>query len=59
MEWCGVGEGEFDHLGQLRALLKDGYRETLSLETHYTIEGSKMRASEASLKALLEVIARV
>ncbi len=59
MEWCGVGEGEFDHLGQLRALLEDGYRETLSLETHYKIAGSKMRASEASLKALLEVMERV
>ncbi len=59
MEWCGVGEGEFDHLGQLRALLEDGYRETLSLETHYKIAGSKMRASEASLKALLEVMERL
>ncbi len=59
MEWCGVGEGEFDHLGQLRALLENGYRETISLETHYKIDSSKMRASEASLKALLEVIERV
>ena len=59
MEWCSVGEGEFDHLGQLRALLENGYRETISLETHYKIDGSKMRASEASLKALLEVIERV
>ena len=59
LEWCGVGEGEFDHLGQLRALLEDGYRETISLETHYKIAGSKMRASEASLKALLEVMNRV
>ena len=59
VEWCGVGEGEFDHLGQLRRLLEDGYRETISLETHYTIEGSKKRASEASLQALLEVMERV
>ncbi|MBG98798.1 MAG: hypothetical protein CMN58_00460 [Solibacterales bacterium] len=59
VKWCGIGEGEFDHLGQLRKLLEDDYRETISLETHYTIQGSKMRASESSIKALLKVIERV
>ncbi len=58
-EWCGVGEGEFDHLGQLRALLKAGYEETLSLETHYTVDGSKTKATEASLTALLKLMDRV
>jgi sugar phosphate isomerase/epimerase len=55
-EWCGVGEGEFDHAGQLRALQKDGYQGAISLETHYTIGGDKAKASEASLKGLLHVI---
>ncbi len=55
-EWCGVGEGEFDHVGHFRALLKDGYRETLSLETHYQMEGSKMKASEFSMRGLLKAI---
>ena len=59
VKWCGIGEGEFDHLGQLRKLLEDGYKETISLETHYKIQGSKMRASEASIKALLQMIERV
>ncbi len=58
-EWCGVGQGEFDHVGQLRALLKDGYKETLSLETHFTIDGSKAKASEFSMKGLLAAIAKV
>ena len=58
-EWCGVGEGEFDHLGQLRALLKDGYQETFSLETHYRVDGSKAKASEVSLTALLKLMERV
>jgi len=58
-EWCGVGQGEFDHVGQLRALLKDGYKETLSLETHFTIDGSKAKASEYSMKGLLAAIAKV
>jgi L-ribulose-5-phosphate 3-epimerase len=58
-EWCGVGQGEFDHLGQLRALVKAGYQETFSLETHYTVDGSKAKASEASLTALLKLMERV
>ena len=56
LEWCGVGEGEFDHVGQFRALLTDGYKETLSLETHFKIDGSKMKASEFSMKGLLAAI---
>ena len=59
MEWCGVGDGEFDHVGQLRALLRDGYRGVVSLETHYKIDGSKAAASEHSLKGLLRAVDRV
>ena len=59
IEWCGVGDGEFDHVGQLRALAKFGYRETLSLETHFRIDGSKAKASEFSIKALLRKIEEV
>ena len=33
--WTAVGAGEFDNLGQIRALLQDGYKETFSLETHW------------------------
>lgn len=58
-EWCGVGEGEFDHAGQLRALQSDGYQGAISLETHYTIGGDKAKASEASLKGLLGVIEKL
>ncbi len=58
-EWCGVGDGEFDHVGQLRALLKDSYDGVVSLETHYTIEGSKAAASEHSLKGLQAAVRRV
>jgi sugar phosphate isomerase/epimerase len=58
-EWCGVGEGEFDHAGQLRALQNDGYKGAISLETHYTVDGSKAKASEASLQGLLDVIEKL
>ena len=56
VEWSAVGEGEFDNLGQLRALLKDGYKETFTLETHYRSPLGKAHASETSLKALLKIV---
>ena len=58
-EWCAVGEGEFDNVGQLRALLKGGYKETFTLETHYRSPKGKAHASETSLTALLKVIEQV
>jgi len=59
VEWCAVGEGEFDNAGQLRALLKDGYKGTFTLETHYRSPLGKAHASETSLKALLKVVEQV
>ena len=57
--WVRVGDGEFDNLGQIRALLKDGYRGTFTLETHWRDPKGKMYSSRQSLKGLLEVIAKV
>lgn len=56
VEWCGVGDGEFDHVGQIRALLRDGYQGVFSLETHYRLDGSKSAASEHSLNGLLRAV---
>lgn len=58
-EWSIVGQGEFDHVGQLRALLAAGYKETMSLETHVKLNGSKAAASEASIQGLLERMKKV
>ena len=57
--WTAVGQGEFDNLGQIRALLKDGYQETFTLETHWRDPKGKMYSTETSLKALLKVVDRV
>jgi sugar phosphate isomerase/epimerase len=57
--WTAVGDGEFDNLGQIRALLKDGYKETFTLETHWRDPKGKAYSSATSLKALLKVIERV
>lgn len=58
-EWCAVGEGEMDNLGQIRSLLKSGYKETFTLETHYKSPQGKAHASRTSLTGLLKVIEKV
>lgn len=55
--WLPIGRGKIDFVGQFRALVKDGYQGTLSLETHYKHpSGSKERATRESIQGLLEVI---
>ena len=58
-EWCGVGQGEFDHVGQIRAMRKGGYDGVYSLETHFKIDGSKAKASEFSMTNLLKRVRKV
>lgn len=55
-EWCAVGEGEMDNLGQIRSLRKAGYKESFTLETHYKHPLGKAHATRTSLTALLKVI---
>jgi sugar phosphate isomerase/epimerase len=59
VEWRAVGQGEFDNLGQIRALLKTGYKETFTLETHWRSPKGKAFATRTSLTALLKVIEQV
>ena len=59
VEWRAVGQGEFDNLGQIRALLKTGYKENFTLETHYKSPQGKAHATRTSLTALLKVIEQV
>jgi sugar phosphate isomerase/epimerase len=59
VEWCAVGDGEFDNLGQIRALLKNGYKGRFTLETHYRSPQGKAHATRTSLAGLLKVIGQV
>jgi sugar phosphate isomerase/epimerase len=56
-EWAAVGRGFIDWTGQFRALLSDGYRNAVSLETHWrgarTPEEST-RQSWAGMKEALQ-----
>ena len=55
--WKPVGGGEIDFVGQFRALIKDGYQGTMSLETHYlNAAKNKEASSRESMEGLLKVI---
>ena len=59
VEWRAVGQGEFDNVGQIRALLKSGYKENFTLETHWRSPKGKEFATRTSLAGLLKVIEQV
>jgi L-ribulose-5-phosphate 3-epimerase len=55
--WMPVGGGKIDFVGQFRALMKDGYEGTMSLETHYlNAAKDKEASSRESMEGLLKVI---
>jgi L-ribulose-5-phosphate 3-epimerase len=52
-----VGTGEIDWIGQFGALLRDGFRGTMSLETHYNgPDGTRYSASLESIVSIMELI---
>jgi L-ribulose-5-phosphate 3-epimerase len=58
--WLPVGQGQVDNLGLLRALKRDGYTGTLTLETHYQRpDKNKELATRESMAGLLKVLERV
>jgi sugar phosphate isomerase/epimerase len=58
--WRPIGGGQIDYVGQFRAILKDGFTGTMSLETHY-LNAAKDReaSSRESMDGLLKVIRAV
>jgi len=58
--WRPIGGGKIDYLGQFRAILKDGFSGTMSLETHYlNAAKDKEASSRESMDGLLKVIREV
>ena len=59
--WAAVGEGEFDNVAQIRGLLKDGFKGTFTLETHWRDPQGRgvMYSTETSLAGLMKVIEKV
>jgi sugar phosphate isomerase/epimerase len=58
--WLPVGAGTVDWTGQCRALVRDGYHGTMSLETPYRRpDGNSVESSRESLEGLLKVLKTV
>jgi L-ribulose-5-phosphate 3-epimerase len=63
--WAAVGTGEFDNVGQIRAMRKDGYNGTFTLETHWRDPKYKgdphvaRFSTETSLAGMMKVIEKV
>jgi L-ribulose-5-phosphate 3-epimerase len=56
-KWMPIGSGKIDYVGQFRALIKNGYEGTMSLETHYlNAAKNKEESSRESMEGLLKVI---
>jgi L-ribulose-5-phosphate 3-epimerase len=60
LQWAPVGGGFIDWRGQLKALIRDHYEGTMSLETHYRRpDGNAMQSTRESLQGLLKLIHEV
>ncbi len=58
--WRPIGGGKIDYVGQFRAILRDGFTGTMSLETHYlNAAKDKEASSRESMDGLLKVIHEV
>jgi L-ribulose-5-phosphate 3-epimerase len=53
-EWAPVGRGIIDFVSQFRALMKDGYTGTMSLETHWQGAGTPEESTRQSMRGLKE-----
>ncbi len=60
LRWAPVGGGLIDWQGQIKALVKDGYQGTMSLETHYRrADGNRTESTRESLQGLLKIMKEV
>jgi L-ribulose-5-phosphate 3-epimerase len=57
-EWAAMGNGIIDYVGQFRALIEDGYRGTMSLETHWNGAGSAEESSRRSMAGMKEELSK-
>jgi sugar phosphate isomerase/epimerase len=55
-EICAVGDGDTPYAGIFRALADAGYRGALSMETHFSIGGSREAASRRSMEGLIRAV---
>ncbi len=56
--WACMGRGMIDWTGQFKALMADGYRGAVSLETHWQGGGTHEESSRQSMAGMKELLAR-
>jgi sugar phosphate isomerase/epimerase len=57
-DWAPVGGGVVDWVGQLQALLHDGFRYGLSLETHWRGAGTPEASTRVSMEGLRKTLTK-
>jgi len=55
-DWECMGRGIIDYESQFRAMLRDGYRGTMSLETHWNGAGNMEESSRQAMAATKELL---
>lgn len=55
-DWECMGRGIIDYAGQFRAMMKDGYRGTMSLETHWKGAGTMEESSRQAMAGTKELL---
>ncbi len=55
-DWAPVGGGTVDWVGQLQALQRDGFRNGLSLETHWHGAGTPEASTRVSMEGLMKAL---
>jgi len=55
-DWECMGRGIIDYVGQFKAMLRDGYRGTMSLETHWNGAGNMEESSRQSMAGTKELL---
>ncbi len=56
---CAVGDGQTPYVEILTALGKAGYNGALSMETHFSLNGSRELASRLSMEGLVKVLEKL
>jgi sugar phosphate isomerase/epimerase len=54
--WEAMGKGLIDYVQQFRAMMRDGYRGTMSLETHWNGGGTQEESSRISMAGTKELL---
>ena len=51
-----VGDGVLPYMEIFEALARDGYKGVISMETHFSIDGSREKASRRSMQGILKAL---